>query len=89
MGNKPSQGGSTANGSRSNRISRVDLKSAFASLTGSNGGEEDKKGKETTTTTTTTTKTTTAMSQDNSEHDKRKDETDSTAVSSVAVSPDG
>lgn len=47
MGNKPSLSGtSTSNGNRSNRISRVDLKSAFASFAGSNG-EEAKKRKDT------------------------------------------
>ena len=66
MGNKPSQASSE---SRPHRISRVDLKSAFASFTGSNA-EEDRKGKDTTTTTSS------KLREDGSNKDRVAEETD-------------
>jgi len=47
MGNKPSQAGQPSSGSRPHRISRVDLKSTFASFTGYSV-EGDRKGIDTT-----------------------------------------
>jgi hypothetical protein len=68
MGNKPSHAGGE---SRPQRISRVDLKSAFASFAGSNG--EERKRKDTTTTTTS------RLREDGSSNDRVAEQTGSDA----------